>query len=75
MSDHKLPLTPARKRALAVLATGEPARISNATDAAKRYVYWQTADWLLQHGLALKSADLQTISITEVGRAAAGDAR
>lgn len=49
-------LTPARRRALLVLAdrhgNDRCARISNVTDEDAGYVYWQSAAWLVEAGLA-----------------------
>jgi hypothetical protein len=49
-------LTPARRRALEVLAATHPrpARVSNTTTrtAGVALVYWQSADWLVAEGLA-----------------------
>ena len=49
-------LTPARRRALAVLAErhrhGRCARVSNTTDAEAGCLYWQSAEWLVAAGLA-----------------------
>ena len=51
-----LPLTRARRRALEVMAATHPrpARVSNTTarPAGAALVYWQSADWLVDEGLA-----------------------
>lgn len=70
-------LSSSQRRALDVLVDadrgGGSASISNRTSEEKGQVYWQPARWLQEHCLATISADRQTISITEIGRAAAGD--
>jgi len=62
-------LTPARRRALEVLAkaekSGHDVRISNVTNAA--CVYWQSADWLISNGLAELYA-YDHIRFTSAGR-------
>lgn len=49
-------LTPARRRALEVLADrhrkGRCARVSNTTDLDEGLLYWQSAEWLVAQGLA-----------------------
>ena len=45
-------LTGARANGLAVLAATKRARVSNATDHERGFVYWQTANWLRQNGYA-----------------------
>lgn len=47
-------LTDSRRRALAALVSAHPgsARVSNETVIELGYVYWQSADWLLNEGLA-----------------------
>lgn len=49
-------LTPARRRALEVMAATHPrpARVSNSTTrtVGVALVYWQSADWLIAQGLA-----------------------
>jgi hypothetical protein len=72
-------LTPARRRALEVLTAaerdGRPVRISNETNDAA--VYWQSAAWLQQNGLAVStwSPQGQRIQLTDAGRHAAGVTR
>lgn len=61
-------LTPARKRALAVLLSAagrHTVRISNQTTDAT--VYWQSADWLIRTGLAELVA-LEYLELTDGGR-------
>jgi hypothetical protein len=53
----KVKLTPARAKALDVMRRAHPrqVRISNQTayeGSVEGYVYWQTARWLIDHGLA-----------------------
>lgn len=67
-------LTPPRRRALVVLAKVGRARISNATSAARRTVYWQTAQWLVRNGLA-EDRWRPVITLTPVGREVAGHVR
>jgi hypothetical protein len=47
-------LTPARRRGLHAIAAKhpEPARRSNETNVRLGYCYWQSADWLVEHGYA-----------------------
>lgn len=64
-------LTKARLGALAVL-NGGPARYSNLTciTAGGRNVYWQSADWLIDNGLAARDEeDSGIVWITDAGRA------
>lgn len=68
-----LKLTPARRRALEVVANPGPLRaalVSNVTDRAKGFVYWQSADWLVAEGLAEWTAPRLRLRPTERGRAA-----
>lgn len=66
----KTPLTPARKRALAILLNTalhdpHPLRISNEThDEA---IYWQVAEWLITNGLVERVAG-EYIQLTAAGR-------
>ena len=70
-------LTSARAKALLVLSEGPGRRSSYATSYAG-VVYWQSADWLVEHGLAAKvepPAARATqrdgsplVAITELGR-------
>ncbi len=52
----RLKLTPARRKALEVLAErhakGRSGRVSNITNAGEGLVYWQSANWLVDQGLA-----------------------
>jgi hypothetical protein len=63
-------LTPARRRALEVLAATHPrpARVSNTTarPAGAALVYWQSADWLIAEGLA-SATDTGGLVLTAVG--------
>lgn len=61
-------LTKARRGALTILAGG-PARYSNETaiNAHGRFLYHATADWLIEHGFALRVAD-EKVEITMLGR-------
>ena len=62
-------ITPARKRALQALhAAGTPLRISNETNDA--CVYWQTAAWLQDEGLAVTtwSSSGTQLQLTDAGR-------
>lgn len=46
-------MTDPRRRALGVLREYPgPVRISNVTDLKRGFVYWQTATWLVDAGLA-----------------------
>jgi hypothetical protein len=67
-------LTPARRRALEVLAATHPrpARVSNATTkaAGAALVYWQSADWLVEQGLA-SATDAGGLVLTAAGVIAA----
>ncbi len=76
MPDPKL--TPARRRALAVLAAAErtntTVRWSNLTsqpDVKHPCVYWQTCDWLVEQGLAVEDG-IRLIRLTPAGRVLAG---
>lgn len=68
----KIKFSPARHRALEQLvSSGGEARISNRTgDGA---VYWQSANWLVDHGLA-RLVTLDRIEVTDLGRQAWQDA-
>jgi hypothetical protein len=67
----RLRLTPARREGLAVLYLQGHARISNVTSRDRRVVYWQTAGWLVDEGLAeLQGAD--ELVITPYGSRIAG---
>lgn len=63
-------LTPARRRALEVMAATHPrpARVSNTTTktAGVPLVYWQTADWLVAEGLA-RATDSGGLVLDAVG--------
>lgn len=67
-------LTPARLRALEVLAAQEAkgpgvyARYSNETNLAAGTVYWQSADWLLKNELAVYPSNSPYLALTEAGR-------
>jgi hypothetical protein len=67
-------LTPARRRALEVLAATHPrpARVSNTTarPAGAALVYWQSADWLIDEGLA-SATDAGGLVLTAAGVIAA----
>jgi hypothetical protein len=63
-------LTDARRRGLLV-AEGQQAeygrsRISNVTDEAAGYVYWQTARWLVDEELAVVEGEF--LALTDAGR-------
>lgn len=45
----------------------EPCRYSNVTNNERGYVYWQTANWLAQEGLAEIIAHAE-VRLTEAGR-------
>lgn len=64
-------LTPARRRSLAVLAHGL-ARRSNVTranvDHRGELVCWQTADWLVEQGLAYYPGGPPVLALTDKGR-------
>jgi hypothetical protein len=64
-------LSEPRRRALAALRAwdGEhgACRVSNVTDVDAGYVYWQTARWLVDHGLARPSGP-DHIALTAAGR-------
>lgn len=61
------PLTKARLGALTVL-NGGPARYSNDTVITpdSRCIYWQSADWLIEHGYAERATG-NTVAITAAG--------
>ncbi len=63
-------LTPAKRRALEVLAATHPrpARVSNTTarTAGVALVYWQSADWLTAEGLA-RVTDAGGLVLTAAG--------
>lgn len=63
-------LTPARQRGLDVIAACEPrdARESNVTDLRLGLVYWQTARWLVEHGLAYYPTGSTLLALTPAGR-------
>lgn len=68
-------LTPARKRALEVMAQAETngylVHVSNVTTTLNRRprVYWQTADWLIASGFAeLLGGGGADIRLTDAGR-------
>jgi len=64
----KIKFSPARHRALEELVgNGGEARISNRTDVGA--VYWQSANWLVDHGLA-RLVTLDRIEVTDLGRQA-----
>ena len=73
--------TAARRRALLVVAAGDrhdrEVRVSNWTtdpDAPRPAVYWQTARWLVDEGLALDGLDggRDGLRLTPAGRVLAG---
>lgn len=71
-------LTPARRRALAVLTAAEhdgtTVRYSNLTSqpgVKHPSVYWQTCDWLVAEGLA-EEHGIRLIRLTPPGRVLAG---
>jgi len=75
-----LKLTPARRKALAVLAdadaSGVNVRVSNATTppgAPAPAVYWQVVDWLVKQGLAVDEG--RRVVLTPEGRRAAEEQR
>ena len=73
-----LPLTAPRRTALLVLYDLDPcpARYSNRTDLEDLEVYWQSADWLVQKGLARLVVDRGCrVRITAAGRRLAGELR
>jgi len=74
VSAATVKLTPARRRALNVLAAGHrdgrALRVSNETNDA--CVYWQSADWLVANGLAVITDAGQRIQLTDAGRHVAG---
>ena len=85
MTAPALNLTPARRRALEVLAATHPraARYSNLTAIpeapAVGLVYWQSADWLLLAGLIerlprTEDRDGDRLALTAAGIAACHDA-
>ena len=45
-------ITPARRSALEVLVSHSNPRVSNSTEGDLGLIYWQTAEWLLEHGYA-----------------------
>lgn len=67
-------LTPARLRALEVIAAQEAkgpgvyARYSNETNLAAGTVYWQSADWLVKNELAWYPSGSTWLVLTEAGR-------
>lgn len=74
-------LTPARRKALAVLAEaerlGEQVRVSNTTTDLRSYwgqqqltVYWQVAGWLDDNGLTTRRRQLgaDILTLTATGR-------
>jgi hypothetical protein len=62
-------LTPARRAAVAVFAVPgrEAARYSNVTDVGSGTVYWQSADWLVASGYAVRKG--QELRLTPAGDA------
>jgi hypothetical protein len=70
-SSTGIRLTPARREGLAVLYLQGHARISNVTSRDHRLVYWQTAAWLVDEGLA-EHADPDELLITPYGSRIAG---
>lgn len=72
-------VTPPRRRGLAVLArfdgprSPRTARVSNTTDAELGYVYWQTANWLVDEGLAYYPTGSTLLALTNKGRAAVAE--
>ena len=62
-------LTKPRARGLAALAGRYPGagRISNVTDEAVGYVYWQTARWLIENELAFSPGGEPSIMLTPRG--------
>ena len=71
-------LTPARRRALEVIAATHPrpARVSNVTTrtAGAPLVYWKTADWLTAEGLT-RVTDTAGLVLTAAGVAACHEQR
>jgi hypothetical protein len=74
-------LTPARRRAIEVMAAihPRPARVSNTTmsntttrTGGAGLVYWQSADWLVEQGLA-QATDSGGLVLTAAGVAACAD--
>ena len=60
-------LTSARAKALFVLTEG-PARRSSYATSYSGLVYWQSADWLVEHGLATIANYGREVTITDLGR-------
>ncbi len=64
-------LTRARRRGLSLVAHGL-ARRSNVTQASVEcsLVYWQTADWLVEQGLAVLGLGVsaEMLTLTDAGR-------
>ena len=60
-------LTSSRSKALLVLTEG-PARRSSYATSYSGTVYWQSADWLAEHGLATIAAYGREVTITDLGR-------
>ena len=63
--------TPARARGFKVLVDHGEARYSNTTNAATGDVYWQTANWLVESGLAYYPSGSSVLHLTQAGRALA----
>jgi hypothetical protein len=64
-------LTPARRGGLEALAARPTAaRRSNRTDWEHGYVYWQTADWLVDQDLARRTGHVgdDQLALTDTGR-------
>jgi hypothetical protein len=61
-----LKLTPAVLQVVGILARQGPCRRSNVTDSIAGYVYWQSADWLIQRGWA-RSRTANTVELTAKG--------
>ena len=79
-------LTPARRRALEVIAATHPrpARYSNSTSASTEgakvaLIHWQAADWLIAEGFVLQyitaedAADWTGLHLTDAGRVACAE--
>jgi hypothetical protein len=62
-------LTPARRRALEVVARhGDFGRESNVTDLDRGLVYWQSADWLVSEGVCSWYGSTRMLGLTAYGR-------
>lgn len=59
-------LTAARRNALHVFTWHSQARYSNETSPGRGLIYWQAADWLVDQGLVVRTAD--RLELTDAGQ-------